>query len=242
MNVEGHGNSPLVTTQNSATGISTAPAQDQHSASPRFDPAEASCHSSSGSEDSTYSCSCCLLGTKHFDLLFNQKKFALTPATLSPVWRTCDRQDSYTFALASPEAITDAMAQEIIANAKAKFQAATGHVIHDNRGSCYLVADDLENFFSRQGMSAKCVRVVPSAGGADHYFVVIRRPNGAPIVVDATWRQFYKSGELAKVCLAGTLPQIRELLSRTQLTVDLHALYAAGTSVVNDWDNYSCFS
>jgi hypothetical protein len=85
--------------------------------------------------------------------------------------------------------------------------------------------------------------VRPEAGGSDHYFTVVRPEGGGdPFIVDGTWKQFCNGGTELGECLAGTLSQLARALSKTKLNIDLVGLYAAGAQVINDWDNYSCFS
>lgn len=179
--------------------------------------------------------------------------YQLVKATLKPIWRDSDPGDVYPEEV-KPGLVTDVIAQKLVSCAKKRMDMLSpvasgidyGNLIlstpGDLKGLCFVAADEFEQYFRKQGIDAKAVRVTPKGVGGDHYFTVVNQGNEKnSFIVDATWRQFHCNGHQLRYCLVGTMEIVNKALSMADPTDDISGMYAAGIKVLKTWKNYSCF-
>ena len=156
-----------------------------------------------------------------------------------------------------PRSLTDYMAAKIVGMAKRRFdlimpssqpKAADTYqneVFRNStslKGFCFIAADEFEVFYRGLGYDAKAVRVLEGDGG-DHFFTVIKKNNKKDsLILDATWRQFSKQGDVSRFCLVGTLQELKNAISGLNLSIDLADAYTAGMKVIDSWKKYQCFT
>jgi hypothetical protein len=128
--------------------------------------------------------------------------FKLARSTLYAMWRDKAVDDHLVPKSVEPGEIDETLGRSLVACAKKRWDVTIGSGTGtdytrlrldgvDLKGFCFVVADEVEQYLTRNGHRAKAVRVEPIGGGGDHYFTVVNKGNaGNSLIVDTTWKQF----------------------------------------------------